>query len=123
MPIHGGTRLAKLLAVGFAAGLLSGLLGVGGGVVIVPLLVLIAGFGQHAAHVTSLVAVIPIAGVAAAAYAFDDSISFGIAGLLALGGLIGAPLGARLMARLSEATLKIVFGAFVVGMGVVLALP
>ena len=123
MPIDGGTRIAKLLSVGLVAGLLSGLLGVGGGIVIVPMLVLVAGFSQHAAHVTSLVAVIPIAGVAAAAYAFDDSISFGIAALLALGGLIGAPLGARLMNRLSEATLKIVFGCFIIVLGVVLALP
>jgi uncharacterized membrane protein YfcA len=111
--------LLKLLAAGLAAGLLSGLLGVGGGVVMVPMLVLAAGFTQHRAHATSLLAVIPIAAVGAATFGFDDSISFGIAALLALGGLIGAPIGARLMSAMKESTLKIIFGCLGIVLGIV----
>ena len=113
----------KLLVVGFAAGLLSGLLGVGGGIIIVPMLVLIAGFTQHQSHATSLVAVIPIAGVAAATYAAEGEISFEIAAFLAAGGLIGAPIGARLMAGMSESLLKIVFGCLGIVLGVLQVLP
>jgi len=105
------------------AGLLSGLLGVGGGLIIVPMLVLLADFTQHRAHATSLLAVIPIAAVAATTYALDDSISFGIAALLAMGGLIGAPIGARVMSTMTESTLKIIFGGVAITLGIVQVLP
>ena len=110
-------------AVGLAAGFLSGLLGVGGGVIMVPALVLIAGFTQHRAHATSLLAVIPIAVVGALIYALDDSVSIGTAALLAVGGLVGAPLGARIMAGLRDSTLKIVFGCLGIVLGVLQVLP
>lgn len=110
-------------AVGLVAGFLSGLLGVGGGVIMVPALVLIAGFTQHRAHATSLLAVIPIAVVGALIYALDDSVSIGTAALLAVGGLVGAPLGARIMAGLRDSTLKIVFGCLGIVLGVLQVLP
>ena len=116
-------NVVKLLATGLVAGLLSGLLGVGGGLIIVPMLVLVTGFTQHQAHATSLLAVIPIAAVAAATYAIDDSISFGIAALLAMGGLIGAPMGARLMSTMTESTLMIIFGCLAIVLGIVQVLP
>jgi len=107
----------KTLAIGLAAGLLSGLLGVGGGIVIVPLLVLLAGFTQKMAHATSLAAVIPIAAVAAATYAIEGEVNFVIAAFLAAGALVGAPLGARWMSNMSEGNLKIVFGSILALMG------
>jgi uncharacterized membrane protein YfcA len=110
-------------AVGLAAGFLSGLLGVGGGVIIVPALVLIAGFTQHKAHATSLLAVIPIAVVGAVVYALDDSVSVGTAALLAVGGAIGAPFGARFMAGMRDSTLKIVFGCLAIVLGILQVLP
>jgi uncharacterized protein len=112
-------NIAKLTSAGFLAGVLSGLLGVGGGIVIVPMLVLAAGFAQHQAHATSLFAVIPIAAVAAGTYAFDGSISFSIAALLAVGGLIGAPVGARYMSMMRDSTLKIIFGCLGIALGIV----
>lgn len=105
------------LPIGLAAGVLSGLLGVGGGIVIVPMLVLLAGSSQKRAQATSLAAVIPIASVGAATYAADGEVSFGLAALIAVGSLIGAPLGARLMSRMSESTLKIIFGCILLAMG------
>lgn len=98
------------LMVGLAAGLLSGLLGVGGGIVIVPLLVTVVGLSQHRAHATSLAAIIPIAAVGAAAFAVEGNIDYGVGALLALGTLAGAPLGARFMARAGEGPLKLMFG-------------
>lgn len=107
-----------LAALGVVAGLTSGLLGVGGGIVIVPGLMLAAGMSQHHAHATSLAAVIPIAAVGAATYWLNDSIAPTIAIGLAAGAVLGAPVGARIMAGSPEATLKLAFGVLLIGMGV-----
>ena len=102
------------IIIGLIAGWMSGLLGVGGGVIMVPLLTLIAGLSQHQAHATSLAAIVPIAAVGAIAFALDGEIDYAIAALLAIGSLIGAPFGARLMARTKEGPLKIAFGVLMV---------
>ena len=115
-----GESPITLAAIGAAAGMMSGLLGVGGGIVMVPLLVLLAGSSQHEAHATSLAAVIPIASVGAATYWIDGDLRVGYALLFAAGSLIGAPIGARAMARMSEARLRIVFGVLVICMGLFL---
>lgn len=109
--------MVGLIAVGAAAGLGSGLLGVGGGTVMVPLLVAFAGFSQHRAHATSLAAIVPIAAVAAAVFALEGVAEWGTAALLAAGAFVGAPLGARVMAALGERSLEAAFGAFLVAVG------
>ena len=98
------------LAVGLVAGLTSGLLGVGGGIVIVPLLARFVALSQHEAHATSLAAIVPIVAVAATRFAVDGSVEWRLAGLLVAGNLLGAPLGARLLARTREGVLKVLFG-------------
>lgn len=98
------------LGVGLAAGIFSGLLGVGGGVIMVPLLVGVIGLSQHRAHATSLAAIVPIAAVGAVAFAIEGNLDYGVGALLAIGTLAGAPLGARVMARASEGPLKLMFG-------------
>lgn len=103
-------RILPALAVGLAGGVFSGLLGVGGGVLIVPLLVTVVGLSQHRAHATSLAAIIPIAVVGAAAFAVEGNVDYRVGALLALGTLVGAPLGARFMARTGEGPLKLMFG-------------
>jgi len=102
----------QLAAIGVVGGVLSGLLGVGGGVVMVPLLVLWAGYAQRDAHAASLGAIVPIsvAGI----------LTFGIAGevhwldalALAVGAVGGAFVGTGILARIDERALKIVFGSF-----------
>ena len=106
-------RLATI-ASGFVAGLMSGLLGVGGGIVMVPLLVYAAHLSQHQAHATSLAATIAIGAAGAATFASGGEIDLRVAGLLAAGTLIGAPLGANVMARTPEAPLKIAFGMLMI---------
>lgn len=100
------------------AGVLSGLLGVGGGIVMVPLLFGVMGLGQHRAHATSLAAIVLIASVSAARFAIEGSVDPGIGALLALGALIGAPFGASFMARLSEGMLKLLFGALMIAVSI-----
>ena len=97
------------IALGFAAGVASGLLGVGGGVIMVPALVLVLGATQHQAHATSLAAIVPIGLVGFAVFALHGEINYAIAGLLVLGAFVGAPLGARAMARVPERPLALVF--------------
>jgi uncharacterized membrane protein YfcA len=111
------------VAIGVVAGLLSGLLGVGGGIVMVPLLVGVAGLSQHEGHATSLAAIVPIAAVGATRFAVAESIDPLLAALLAAGSLVGAPLGARLMARTKEGPLKMLFGALMVAVAVQLLWP
>jgi uncharacterized protein len=115
-------RLWSLVAIGMCAGLLSGLLGVGGGIVMIPFLVLV-GFTQHEAHATSLAAISPIALVGALMFAAAGEVDLGLAIALAAGSVVGAPLGARLMAGLPESRLKVVFGAVMIASGAVLLWP
>lgn len=109
--------LAPAIVVGLLAGVLSGLLGVGGGIVMVPLLAGVLGLSQHDAHATSLAAIVPIAAVGALTFAVEGEIDLPVAGLLALGALVGAPLGARVMARTAEGTLKTLFGVLMMAVG------
>lgn len=105
----------KLLAIGSGGGLLSGLLGVGGGIVMVPLLVLWAAYSQREAHAVSLGAIIPISVAGIAAYGVAGEVRYWPAIGLAAGSIAGARIGAGLLARIDERLLKIVFGAFLVG--------
>jgi uncharacterized protein len=105
----------KLLAIGLGGGLLSGLLGVGGGVVMVPLLVLWAAYPQRDAHAVSLGAIIPISVAGIATYGVAGEVRYWQALGLAAGSIVGAGIGAGLLARIDERLLKIVFGAFLVG--------
>jgi uncharacterized membrane protein YfcA len=110
----------KLLGIGLGGGVLSGLLGVGGGVVMVPLLVLRAGYAQREAHAVSLGAIIPISIAGIATYGVAGEVRWWQALALAAGSIVGAPLGAALLARMDERLLKIVFGVFLVGVAALL---
>lgn len=110
-------------ATGLMAGLLSGLLGVGGGIILVPLLVMIARYRQHNAHATSLAAIIPIATVGAATFAAADTIDYRIAILLAAGTVVGAPVGAHLLARMPETSLRLLFGLLMIAVAMQLLWP
>lgn len=103
-----------LLAIGAVAGVLSGLFGVGGGLIMVPGLVLVAGMAQHRAHATSLAAIVPIALVGALVFGQANNVDVTAAALLAVGSLLGVQAGTRAMSRLSSERLALVFAGFVV---------
>jgi len=100
------------IAVGLAAGLLSGLFGVGGGTVIVPMLVLLLGFDQKLASGTSLAAIVPTATVGVITYAVHGSVDVVVALILAAGSVVGAQIGSWLLARLSQNAIRWGFVAF-----------
>src|SRR5438876_1701256 len=99
----------KLLAIGLGGGLLSGLLGVGGGVIMVPLLVLWAAYAQREAHAMSLGAIIPISVAGIATYGVAGEVRWWEAIGLAAGSIVGAQIGTRLLVQIDERLLKVVF--------------
>jgi uncharacterized protein len=105
-------RLALAAGVGVLAGFLSGLFGVGGGILIVPGLVLLLRMDQRLAHGTSLAAILPIAASAVAGYAIGDAVDWSAGGLIVIGSVVGAAAGARLLGRLPERMLRLAFSAF-----------
>jgi len=112
----------RFLVFGFIAGVSSGLFGIGGGVVMVPLLVVVASFDQHRAHATSLAAGAFLGAAGGVTYALAGDVHLVAAGMLAAGALIGAPMGARLMHRIPADRLEIAFGSLLVAVAVVLAI-
>jgi uncharacterized membrane protein YfcA len=117
------TPVAGLVAVGAAAGLLSGLFGVGGGILMVPAMVIALGFLQQRAQATSLAAVVPIALVGAIVFGRADSVNVFAAAMLIIGSVVGVQVGARLMHRLSDDRLSLIFGCFLAAVAVSLLLP
>jgi uncharacterized membrane protein YfcA len=105
------------IGIGLLGGLAAGLLGVGGGIVVVPLLVANLGLAQRRAHATSLAAIAPAAAVGALVYANVSEVSWPTMGWLAIGAVIGAPLGVRVLSRSSDRALAVVFLAFSVLVG------
>jgi uncharacterized protein len=94
------TSMTKAALVGLAAGFLSGLFGVGGGILLVPALVIVLKLGQKLAHGTSLAAVLPIALSSLFGYTVEDKVDWPVAGLLAAGAIGGAVLGTHILHRL-----------------------
>jgi len=115
----------RLAAVGAAAGLLSGLLGIGGGIIIVPGLIWAAGLDRHTASGTSLVAILPIASVAALTYALAPGGAFDpeASAVFVLGSVAGAVLGARVNARVSERALRLAMAIITLVFGLRLVIP
>lgn len=93
-------RAAKLLAIGCAAGFFGALFGVGGGIVIVPLLVLLLAFDQRRASATSLAAILVSSLVGAITYALHGDVKPGAAALIGLPAMVGVLAGASLQQRI-----------------------
>jgi uncharacterized membrane protein YfcA len=97
--------------LGLVAGAFSGLIGVGGGVIIVPALVFIFGLSQHLAEGTTLALLVPPIGLLAAwTYYREGYVDLHIAGLICLGFFVGGLLGAKVANHLSNLALERVFG-------------
>ncbi|MFH1778200.1 MAG: TSUP family transporter [Candidatus Omnitrophota bacterium] len=99
------------ITLGIFAGIVSGLIGLGGGVIVVPCLIFLFGFSQHAAQGTTLTMLIPPIGLLAAwAYYKQGYVNLTVAGLLCLGFVFGGYLGAKFAIGFSEAVLRKIFG-------------
>lgn len=103
--------LVLYLALGLFAGTVSGLIGIGGGIIIVPCLIYLFGFSQHMAQGTTLAMLVPPIGLLAAwAYYKQGQVNLSVAGLICVGFVAGGYLGARLAIGFSEELLRRIFG-------------
>jgi len=107
-------RSAKLALIGTAAGLFSGLFGVGGGSVIVPLLVLWLGYTEHEATGTSLAAIVFIAAFAAATQGFYGNVRLLDGVLIGVPAIAGVMIGTSLQQKLPARTISLLFAAVLV---------
>jgi uncharacterized membrane protein YfcA len=99
------------ITIGVFAGVISGLIGIGGGIIIVPCLIYIFGFSQHMAQGTTLAMLIPPIGLLAAwAYYKQGYVELPVAGLICLGFFLGAYFGAKIAVGFPDAVLRKVFG-------------
>jgi uncharacterized protein len=104
-------QLAAFILTGLLGGILSGLFGIGGGVIIVPLLVLLFGMNQHLAQGTTLALFVPPIGLLAAwTYYREGFVDLKVAGLLCIGFFVGGLLGAMIATYLSDLMLRRLFG-------------
>jgi uncharacterized protein len=110
-----------LIGIGLVSGVASGLFGIGGGILIIPALVYLAGFSQHQATGTSLAILLPPVGLAAVLEYYRHGNVDIKSGLIVAGALfIGAWIGAMLADHVSSHHLKLSFGVFVTVLGVYL---
>lgn len=107
----------RAVVTGSVGGFASGLTGIGGGTVMVPLLTGLMGVTQRRAHATSLVIVIFAAIAAVTQYLARDEVDWPLAAVLTVGAVVGAQLGARAMHRVPDRSLRIVFAVFLLVVG------
>lgn len=107
-------------AIGLVAGIFSALLGVGGGLLMVPAMVYMLRIRQHRAHGTSLAVILPTAIAGVAQYSAHGHVNWPVAMLLAIGGVLGAMFGAKWAVRMRAPALKRAFGLFVIATGMVM---
>lgn len=106
-------QIAAFIALGLVAGALSGLVGIGGGVIIVPALVLLFHFTQKEAQGTTLALLIPPLGAfAAAVYYKHGQVNVKAAGFIICGFVLGSFLASRYVVGISDATVSKIFGGF-----------
>ena len=110
-----GQLVITAIVIGLAAGVLSGLVGVGGGIIMVPALVFFMQYNQHQAQGTSLaVLTLPVVILASLAYYYDGKaqgspIDLKIVGLLAIGFLVGGFFGSKMALAINQSLLKKIF--------------
>ena len=110
----------RLVAIGLVAGLFSALFGVGGGIVVVPLLILAERFSERPAMATSLAAIGITALAGTIAYALLGEVKPGPAALVGLPAAVGAIAGAALQQRVANRSLSLLFAALLVAIAIAL---
>jgi uncharacterized membrane protein YfcA len=113
----------KLAVIGTAAGAFSGLLGVGGGSVMVPLLIIWLGYGEREATGTSMMAIVVIAALAVTLQAIYGNVDPPNAALVGLPAIAGAIAGTALQQRLPERLISLLFALLLVVIAIELIIP
>lgn len=107
--------ILSLILIGILEGVLSGLVGVGGGIIMVPLLVMFFGFNQHEAQGTSLaVLAVPVTAVAVFNYYKEGQINLKYAAIIALFFVLGSIVGSKFALTLDQKVLKKIFAVVLI---------
>jgi uncharacterized membrane protein YfcA len=107
------------ILLGLVAGIFSGLIGIGGGIIIVPALVLLFGLSQHSAQGTTLALMVPPIGLLAAlAYYKQGFVDLKIAAFVCIGFFLGGLIGAKFALGIPETILKKIFGVVLLAVSV-----
>ena len=105
------SNLIWLIAIGLMAGVTSGLIGLGGGIVIVPMLILLMGFTQLEAQGTSIAAMLPPIGIAAAiSYSQEGYINWKYAAIISLTFVLGGYIGSKIAISIDPKIIRRIFG-------------
>jgi hypothetical protein len=114
------TKIIWYMATGAVAGLIAGFLGVGGGIILVPMMVGLLGLTQHRAHGTSLAVIIPIAIAGMLVYALRGDIDWVLVATIGSGSIIGVIAGAKLMMKVPAHRLRQLFGVYTIAIAILL---
>ena len=106
--------MMKKIGIGMLSGMITGLFATGGGNILVPVLVHWIGVQEKEARATAIVCVLPAVITSFIFYYNSDNIDITTGILVAIGGIIGAFIGAKLLNRLSDKILKITYAAFLI---------
>jgi uncharacterized protein len=105
------TYVVQYVALGLLVGAISGLIGIGGGILTIPALVFLFGFSQHQAQGTTLAMLVPPIGLLAAwTYYSQGYVDLKVAAYICLGFFLGGPIGARIATHVPGAALERIFG-------------
>ncbi len=114
-------EIVALIVLGLFAGAIAASLGLGGGIIFVPALVVLFGFDQHIAQGTSLAVIFPTAIVATVAHARRGNVRWRLAIPIGIAGIAGAVMGAQIALRLDPDLLRRMFGVFLLILAVRMA--
>ena len=109
---HFSANAYNLTIIGVLTGIINGLLGNGGGTILIPAMVFLLGEEQHIAHGTSLAIILPTAIVSTFIYQANNHVDWELALKIAVSGMFGGYLGARLMEHIPATYLRKIFGSF-----------
>jgi uncharacterized membrane protein YfcA len=110
-------NFCRLGVIGLITGLINGLIGIGGGTILIPVMVFLLGQKQHIAHGTSLAIILPTTIVSAFIYQSNNHLDLALALKVAIGGMLGGYIGAKVMLKIPALRLKQIFGIFMIVAG------
>ncbi|NLW40622.1 MAG: sulfite exporter TauE/SafE family protein [Tissierellia bacterium] len=104
----------KLIAIGLTTGLVNGLFGSGGGTLVVPALVFLIGLEDYKAHATAISIIFPLSLISSYIYFKNNIIDIKLSLIVALGGIIGSFIGAKLLKKVPVPILRKIFGSLII---------
>ena len=112
------TRIIVCLLCGLFVGFLNGFFGGGGGMIVVPLLIFVLSLEEKKAHATAILTILPISLASALVYIVNGNVDYSSLGLTTIGFVVGGVIGAILLKKLNNKTIRIIFALIMIGAGI-----